>query len=379
MQAGGASIIIGGGIFCGRRVPKTVGGVTAQYVYDVGGSVVAEWSGTPGGYNGWGKGYVYLGGQLLAQYDNSVSPATTFFVHKDHLGTTRLLTKLDQSVQETLDFLPFGEQLNSTSTTTHKFTGKERDTESNLDFFIARYYSSQLGRFLSPDEFTGGPVDAFSANDPLPPSPLPYADITNPQSLNKYTYTWNNPINFVDPNGHDVMNYELTPEGVKITSPFKRFPTVSELLGGLDAAGFAPPPVGPVADGVNVLVSLAKGDGAEAAINLAAMIPLGGDAMKAAKMTSKAFGTAVEGGKHAGFLVNYANRSVDEILKGINSLGKQIAKHEDKIANPSKYEKNWNKLSKEEQQGLINKWQKDIQRQKEQKEILEQLKKAKEA
>jgi RHS repeat-associated protein len=107
-------------------------------------------------------------------------------------------------VQETLDFLPYGEQLNSTSTTCHKFTGKERDAESNLDFFIARYYSSQFGRFLSPDEFTGGPVDAFSASDPLPPSPLPYADITNPQSLNKYTYTWNNPLRYTDPDGHFI-------------------------------------------------------------------------------------------------------------------------------------------------------------------------------
>jgi YD repeat-containing protein len=47
-------------------------------------------------------------------------------------------------------------------------------------------------------------VDAFSANDPLPPGPLPYADITNPQSLNKYTYTFNNPLKYVDPDGHYV-------------------------------------------------------------------------------------------------------------------------------------------------------------------------------
>ncbi len=60
------------------------------------------------------------------------------------------------------------------------------------------------GRFLSPDEFTGGPVDAFSANDPLPPGPLPYAVISNPQSLNKYAYTLNNPLRYVDPDGHGI-------------------------------------------------------------------------------------------------------------------------------------------------------------------------------
>jgi RHS repeat-associated protein len=81
-------------------------------------------------------------------------------------------------------------------------TGKERDTESSLDYFVARYYTSAHGRFLSPDEFSGGPVDAFSANDPLPPGPLPYADITNPQSLNKYAYTYSNPLRYTDPTGH---------------------------------------------------------------------------------------------------------------------------------------------------------------------------------
>ena len=45
-------------------------------------------------------------------------------------------------------------------------------------------------------------MDAFSSSDPLPPGPLPYALITNPQSLNKYAYTWNNPLSFVDPDGH---------------------------------------------------------------------------------------------------------------------------------------------------------------------------------
>lgn len=55
---------------------------------------------------------------------------------------------------------------------------------------------------MSPDEFTGGPVDATSPADPAPPGPLPFSDITNPQSLNKYAYTYNNPLRYVDPNGH---------------------------------------------------------------------------------------------------------------------------------------------------------------------------------
>jgi RHS repeat-associated protein len=63
------------------------------------------------------------------------------------------------------------------------FTGKERDAESGLDFFGARYMSSSQGRFTSAD-----------------PSRLG-AFIDNPQSWNMYSYTYNNPLKFVDKNG----------------------------------------------------------------------------------------------------------------------------------------------------------------------------------
>lgn len=56
---------------------------------------------------------------------------------------------------------------------------------------------------MSPDEFPGGPVDLFDADD-LASQALPYADVFNPQSLNKYGYTFNNPLRYTDPNGHCV-------------------------------------------------------------------------------------------------------------------------------------------------------------------------------
>src|SRR6266699_3177854 len=70
----------------------------------------------------------------------------------------------------------------------HKFTGKERDSESGLDNFGARYNSSQYGRFMTPD---------WSAR----PTPVPFADLANPQSLNLYSYVANNPLNLTDPTG----------------------------------------------------------------------------------------------------------------------------------------------------------------------------------
>jgi RHS repeat-associated protein len=70
-----------------------------------------------------------------------------------------------------------------------KLTGKERDAESGLDYFGARYYSSGQGRFTTPD---------WSAE----PEPIPYADLKNPQSLNLYTYVRNDPLSLRDPDGH---------------------------------------------------------------------------------------------------------------------------------------------------------------------------------
>jgi RHS repeat-associated protein len=73
----------------------------------------------------------------------------------------------------------------------YKFTGKERDTESGNDYFGARYYGSSMGRFMSPDY------------DQLPDT-VPYADFSNPQSLNLYAYAGNSPVSSADANGHDV-------------------------------------------------------------------------------------------------------------------------------------------------------------------------------
>jgi|HubBroStandDraft_2_1064218.scaffolds.fasta_scaffold167892_2 RHS repeat-associated protein len=68
-------------------------------------------------------------------------------------------------------------------------TGKERDSESNLDMFGARYYGSSFGRFMTPD-WAEKPID------------VPYADFGNPQSLNLYSYVKNNPTTTRDSDGH---------------------------------------------------------------------------------------------------------------------------------------------------------------------------------
>ena len=167
----------------GRRVTKTLSGAYRNYLYDTQGNVVSEVTSA-----GWAVGNVYLNGRMTAEYANG----TTYFLTGDHLGSSRLLTTLAKGVQDCNGFYPYGEQdpgiCTSSNTTTHKFTGKERDSESGLDNSQARYYTSALGRFMSPDE------------------PLVDQQSENPQSWNLYGYVRNNPLSNTDPSGNACVS-----------------------------------------------------------------------------------------------------------------------------------------------------------------------------
>jgi RHS repeat-associated protein len=159
----------------GRRVQKTTGGTTTSYTYDLAGSVFLETQGST-----WETFYLYFAGALHAQYKNGV----TSFIHGDRLGSTRMVTAMNQSVTDSLDYLPFGEQIAGSSGSTHKLTGDERDSETTLDHTWFRQYSSALGRWMHPD-----------------PAGLAAVAPSNPQSWNRYAYVLNNPLNAADPSG----------------------------------------------------------------------------------------------------------------------------------------------------------------------------------
>ena len=136
--------------------------------------------------------YIFFNGQRIARVDQPTK--TVHYYFSDHLGSTSIITDALGNVVKRDFYFPYGAEL-STSTGSdpnhYKFTGKERDTESNLDMFGARYYGSSLGRFATPD---------WSED----PDPIPYADYENPQTLNLYGYVQNNPTTLGDLDGHKM-------------------------------------------------------------------------------------------------------------------------------------------------------------------------------
>jgi len=166
--------------------------VTASWVLGPGSDQVTEYS-VSGGASTWVHTNAFTGGKIEATYLGT----GTYFYLGDWLGTKRVEVGTNGCLANFAS-LPYGNGLSASTpagyaacpdATEQHFTGKERDTESGNDYFEARYYSSAIGRFMSPD---------WSAKL----EPVPYAVLVDPQSLNLYAYVRNNPLSSVDPDGH---------------------------------------------------------------------------------------------------------------------------------------------------------------------------------
>jgi RHS repeat-associated protein len=132
--------------------------------------------------------------------------STTGSVHwmiADQLGTPRMIVDASGTLSGVSrhDYLPFGEELfagtgsrssslgyTNADGARQKFTQKERDNETGLDYFLARYYSSTQGRFTGADPISLGVDRLF-----------------DPQRFNRYAYVRNNPLMFTDPDGRDIV------------------------------------------------------------------------------------------------------------------------------------------------------------------------------
>jgi RHS repeat-associated protein len=169
----------------GRRVAKAG---STLYWDGSGGDILAE---TDAAGNTTAE-YIFFAGKRIAMLPAGGNP---LYYVEDMLGTSRVLTNNAGAVCYDADFYPYGGERTYTNSCpqNYKFEGKERDTETGNDDFGARYYSNRFGRWLSAD---------WSAV----PAPVPYANLTNPQTLNLYAMVADDPESFADLDGHDCKN-----------------------------------------------------------------------------------------------------------------------------------------------------------------------------
>jgi RHS repeat-associated protein len=180
----------------GNRVKKANGSTGTLYWYmspgivaesDLNGNLTSE--------------YVFFNGERVARKDFAGGTTSVAYYFSDHLKTASVITDAAGTITADSDYYPWGGgelQFVANDSNHYKFTGKERDTETNLDYFGARYYSNGLGRWVSAD---------WSAT----PVPVPYADLGDPQSLNLYGYVRALPTTRLDINGHDPQQRERPP------------------------------------------------------------------------------------------------------------------------------------------------------------------------
>jgi RHS repeat-associated protein len=177
----------------GQRVLQT--GTSTTTIYPFKWYSVASSTGSGAKYSTT-TSYMFNADTLLATVDQQLASgvatgtAVTSFIHPDHLGSTNIVTNASGTVVQTLDYYPYGGTRVSASVggtnEARKYINRFAD-QSNLDYLNARYYDSSRGQFTTQDPvFLGNPKDQ---------------DLTNPQSLNSYSYANGNPITGKDPNG----------------------------------------------------------------------------------------------------------------------------------------------------------------------------------
>ena len=176
--------------------------------------------------------YYYANGERVARKVVNGATEKKYFIHGDHLGSTSVITDESGEEVEKTKYYPYGATREGGSKEKYLFTGQERDAETGLYYYGARYYSPEVRRFVQPD------------------SVIP--DIYNPQYLNRYSYVLNNPLKYVDPTGHEstycptceeqgtfydsLYQYQVQSEGDTVSD------LVWEVLGGADVVNFLEEP-----------------------------------------------------------------------------------------------------------------------------------------
>nr|MBA4405242.1 hypothetical protein [Nanoarchaeum sp.] len=171
----------------GNRIMKNVSGEVTYYPIDG----LVRVSNSSGNYD---TVYYYHNNVLVAENETWLNKLK--FFHPDHLGSTTLVTNSSGDKVENTDYYPFGAEITE-SNERFTYTGKEKDEESDLQYYGARYYNSNVGLFTQPD--------------------LIIPDVYNPQSLNHYAYVLNNPYKYVDEGGNFPGDFQKKLSGYTLT------------------------------------------------------------------------------------------------------------------------------------------------------------------
>jgi RHS repeat-associated protein len=135
--------------------------------------------------------YVFFNGERVARRDGVNGAGGIVYYFSDYLKTASVIADSTGTTKAESDYYPWGGELQfvANDSNSYKFTGKERDAESGLDDFGARFDSSSLSRFITVDS---GPFH-----------------LTNPGSLNRYSYALNNPLRYLDADGKESIDSTL--------------------------------------------------------------------------------------------------------------------------------------------------------------------------
>jgi RHS repeat-associated protein len=188
--------------FWGRRIWRQVGEGTTLYHYDLVGRLVALTR--PDGH--LIAAFSYERGRTVVRLSEARDHEETLFLHTDHLGSTQRITDEVGHIMWQAEYSPFGRLRNDPPDfDCPLFTGRMWDAESGFYYFGARYYDPELGRFITPDPWTGGPDDVRLVGRTGDPSALPPSWLAQPRVAHRYLYCLNNPVTYRDPEGLGVL------------------------------------------------------------------------------------------------------------------------------------------------------------------------------
>lgn len=271
------------------RISKTENGEETRFVYNTNNQLSqlimeTDSSGNPTAYYIYGVGLV---SKINIESNGSGQLGeNTYYYHFDRRGSTVAMTDLQEDVVNSYKYDIYGELIEEVENVYNslQYNGQYGvyTDDNGLYYMRSRYYSPEIKRFINRDVIAGSILES--------------------QSLNRFAYVNGNPISFIDP------------FGLERETDTKKKVTWTQILDGtqlvLSVVGFIPV-LGEIADIVNALISLGRGDVAGALLDIASAIPGAGNVVAAGRVAVKAGKVASDAGKVAD--VGKTSNKVNEV------------------------------------------------------------------